>query len=202
MSCFRLSVFALLTAGLAACGGGGGGSTPAPAETLYVPANVWHGATIPGAEMVSADEFRSRQGSGAISITTTDTQQSQSKAHQDHIASERSFLEAQSDLSDDVKALLEAAHNATDLNAVPTLTLPSGSAVALLDLGTRIEMAADIYRRAHDPAEALATYKLSYALLTDEQRASLPTPDSLAGGSLDVIHAATVQLDAAAATAA
>ena len=203
MPCFRLSVFALLAAGLAACGGGGGdsGSAPAPPETLYVPANVWHGATIANAEMVSPEEFRSRQGSGTISITTTDNQQSQSKAHQDHIASELSFLDAQSDLSDDIKALLTAAHNATDLNAVPTLTLPSGSTVALLDLGTRVEMAADLYRRSHDPAEALATYKLSYTLLTDEQRASLPTPDSLAGATLDAIQAATVQLDAAAATA-
>jgi hypothetical protein len=102
MPCFRLSVFALLAAGLAACGGGGGdsGSTPAPPETLYVPANVWHGATIANAEMVSPEEFRSRQGSGTISITTTDNQQSQSKAHQDHIASELGFLDARSDLSD------------------------------------------------------------------------------------------------------
>src|SRR6185369_15093632 len=74
-----------------------------------------------------------------------------------------------------------------------------GRSVPLLDLGTRIEKAAESYRLAHDPAEALASYQLSYGLLTDALKAQLTPPDSLSGASIDDIRQAAQQMDAALA---
>ncbi|MEO8153122.1 MAG: C1 family peptidase [Rhizobacter sp.] len=197
------------TFALAACGGGGGDSTApspvappasAPAETLFVPTNAWTGATPANAQSVTPDEFRRRQGAGELVLVTADTGQAQRAAHQAHVAAERAFLESQADVSDTVKALLTQAAAATDLEADAAVTLPDGRVVALNSLGTAIENAAAGYRRARDPALALAAYELSYAPLDDALKAQMPAPATLAGATLEQVRQAAQQMEAALAT--
>jgi C1A family cysteine protease len=87
----------------------------------------------------------------------------------------------------------------TDIYAGAAVPLPDGRTVALIDLGTRIEQAAENYRLARDPVNALATYSLSYSLLTDEMKAQVPAPGTVQG-NLDQIKQAAQQLNAVLAT--
>ena len=169
---------------LAACGGGGGGGgsppppappAPPPPETLFVPGNAWRGGMPPDAETVTPDEFRRRQTAGDLSVVTPDAQQAQRDARLRQVDAERVFLEGKTDLSAEVNALLAQVRAATDINGEPAVTLPSGQKIGLVDLGTQIEKAAANYRLARDPANALASYELSYSLLTDEMKAQVPT---------------------------
>ncbi len=205
----RAAIAAAAALTLAACGGGGGDSpaappvappASAPAETLFVPANAWIGATPPGAQQVGADEFRRRQAAGELVLVTDGTRQTQRAARQAHVAAERAFLESQADLGDAVKALLAQAATTTDLDADATATLPDGQRVALNSLGTAIENAAADYRRARDPALALAAYALSYASLADALQAQMPVPASLAGATLEQIRQAAQQMETALGT--
>ncbi len=151
---------------------------------------------------VTADEFRRQQVAGELQVVTATSQLTQRTTHQQKVGAERDFLESKTDLSSEVTALLAEARAATDFEANPVATLPSGQKVVLLNLDSRIENAAENYRRAHDPANALASYTLSYSLLTDALKAQVPAPGTLSGGTLDQIKQATQQMDAAFATLA
>ena len=192
---------------LAACGGGGGGgSTPAapppapPPETLYVPANAWRGGVPADAEAISADEFRRRQAAGELQLITPDAQQTQRGTRAQQVAADRAFLEAQTDLSAEVTALLAQARAANDLEGEPVATLSNGQKVGLIDLGSRIEKAAADYRLARDSVNALASYELSYGLLGDALKAQVPAPATLRGATLAQLRQATAQMDAVLAT--
>lgn len=193
---------------LAACGGGGGGGSspppappaPPPPEALFVPGNAWRGGVPPDAETVASDEFRRRQVAGDLQVVTPDTQQAQRDARQRRVDAERVFLEGKTDLSAEVNELLAQARAATDIDGEAVATLPNGQKVGLVDLGTQIEKAAANYRLARDPANAMASYELSYSLLTDALKAQVPAPATLRGGTLGEIRQATQQMDAALAT--
>lgn len=194
---------------LAGCGGGGGGEssspppaavTPPPTETLFVPGNAWNGSTPADAEALTSDEFRRRQVAGDLQVVTQSTQQTQRTTRQSHIESERAFLESKTDISDEVKALLAQSRATTAIEGEPVATLPDGRKVVLLGGGSRIESAAENYRLARDPANALASYELSYSLLTDELKAQVPAPDTLRGGTIEQINQAKQQMDAALQT--
>lgn len=184
---------------LTACGGGGGGAPAAavapPQETVFVPANTWTGATPAGAATVPADEFRRRVAAGEIVITTADAPQEQRTARRARVDADLAFLRARSDLGPQDQALLAEAASG-EFEASSEATLPSGQGVATLNLGTRIEHAAAAYRRAQDPAQALASYTMSYQLLDATLRAGLPTPASLGTATLATLRDATRQLDA------
>lgn len=196
------AVIALLA--LAGCGGGGGtpatNATPTPPETLFVQGNAWTGAMPANAETVTPDEFRRRQMAGELEVVTPTKQQDLRTARQRNVEAERTFLESKTDLSEEEIALLADSRAAANLDGAPTTTLPGGQKVALIDLGSRIEKAAQDYRLARDPANALAVYALSYSLLTDALKAQMPAPDSLRGSTLDQIKQAAQQVDAALAT--
>jgi C1A family cysteine protease len=190
---------------LAGCGGGGGGDSsspppaaaPPPPETLFVPGNAWNGSAPADSESVAPDEFRRRQVAGDLQVVTPTTQQTQRTARQRHIESERDFLESKTDTSDEVKAVLAQSRASADIESEPVATLPDGRQVVLLGAGSRIESAAESYRLAHDPANALASYELSYALLPDELKAQVPAPDTLRGGTIEQINQAKQQMDTA-----
>lgn len=193
---------------LAGCGGGGGGGdssspppppavTPPAAETLFVAGNAWNGSTPADSEAVTPDEFRRRQVAGDLQVVTQTTQQTQRTTRRRHVESERDFLESKTDISDAVKALLAQSRATADIEGEPAATLPDGRKVVLLGGGSRIEAAAESYRLAHDPANALAAYELSYSLLTDELKALVPAPDTLRGGTLEQIDQARQQMDTA-----
>ncbi|HEX3142070.1 MAG TPA: C1 family peptidase, partial [Rhizobacter sp.] len=189
---------------LAACGGGGGGGdsppsgppTPPPVETLFVAGNAWPGGAPREAQTVTPEEFRRRQTAGELQLIAPDAEPSQRAARRTHLAAQRSFLQAQSDLSPEASALLAQAGAAAEIDAEPVATLPDGQTVTLLGLGTRIEEAANSHRQARDPASALASYALSYDLLTEAQRAQLPSPDSLRQGPMESIRQAAQQMSA------
>ncbi len=192
---------------LASCGGGGGGADgpapstpPAATETLFVANNAWTTALPADAATVTTDEFRRQQVAGELHVVTPASQLTLRTAHQQKVAAERDFLESRTDLSAEVAALLLQARTATDFEASPVATLPGGQQVVLIDLDSRIENAAENYRRAHDPANALAAYAFSYSLLNDAVKTQVPAPDTLRGGTLDQIRQATQQLDTALAT--
>jgi hypothetical protein len=67
------------------------------------------------AEAVSADEFRRRQAAGELQVITPDAQQTQRSTRAQQVAADRAFLEAQTDLSAEVAALLAQARAANDL---------------------------------------------------------------------------------------
>ncbi len=192
---------------LAGCGGGGGSGSsggdnrpvtppPAPPETLFVAQNEWQGAMPGDATQISADEFRRLHAAGELQIVTSTTRQDLERARRENIERELSFLEGQTDLTDDEKALIEEARASDDYLGTPTVTLPSGEEFALLDVGTRIEALARNYRDAHDPAAMLAAYAVAYSVLTDELKVQVPTPESLSGASLEEVMAARHELDA------
>lgn len=165
-----------------------------------MPANAMNGTAPSDSEPLSSDEFRRRQVAGDLQLVTQTTQQIHRTDRQRHIEAERDFLESKTDTSDDVKALLAASHAAADMDAEPVATLPDGRKVVMIGMGSRIEHAAESYRLAHDPATALASYELSYSLLTDEVKAQLPAPDTLRGGTPEQIGEALQQLDTALKT--
>ena len=192
------SALPLALLSLTACGGSSS-STGTPQETLFVTSNAWSGDIPANAATVTPDAFRSKYEAGELVVVTPNVQQEQSTARQRRVEAERAFLESKSDLSDEVKALLAQARAATDIYAGAAVPLPDGRTVALLDLGTRIEEAAENYRLARDPVNALATYSLSYSLLTDEMKAQVPAPGAVQG-NLDQIKQAAQQLNAVLAT--
>ena len=194
---------------LVACGGGGGGGgggdaaappAPPPPETLFVSANAWTGAVPADAEVVSADEFRRRQGAGELQVGTATTQQATRTTHRNRVEAERQFLASKTDLGADTIDLLAQAANAASLAAQPTATLPDGRKVVLNELGARIEAAAAAYRTARDPAAARTAYAMSYAVLGDAVKAQVATPDSLASATLERILSATRGMDEALAS--
>jgi C1A family cysteine protease len=195
---------------LSGCGGGGGGGestgpTPGPVatpppETLFVPANATTTPTPAGAEMITPEEFRRRHVEGKLQVMTPAAQQEQLTARQRSIEAERDFLESQTDLSAEVTALLAESRASADLEGRPMATLLDGQNVALIELGSRIEKAAQDYRLARDPLNALASYELSYSLLSEELKAQVPAPDTLRAGTLEQIRQAARQIDAALAT--
>jgi len=187
---------------LAACGGGGGGggggttSPPPAAETLFTTQNEWHGAPPGDATTVAAEEFRRMHAAGELQIIRSSELADQERARREHIDRELQFLESQPDLTEDEQALIARARASGDYLGTPIVTLPGGQAVALLDLGSRIEALARSHRDAHDPAAMLAAYDLSHSILSEDLKAQVPAPQSLAGASLEQIAAARRQLDA------
>jgi hypothetical protein len=165
-----------------------------------VQSNAWSGAKPANTETVTPDEFRRRHGAGELQLVTPDTPVAQRMARQRNVEAERAFLESKTDLSEEVTALLAEARVAYNIEGQPTMTLPGGQQVALIDLGTRIEKAAEDYRMARDPANALAVYELSYSLLTDALKAQVTAPIALRSGTLDQIKQAMQQIDAALST--
>jgi len=197
-----LASLALLT--LAACGGGGGGVTPVappplPPEALFVTANAWTGALPADAEVLTSDEFRRRQVAGDLVMSTAAAQLDKRTTNRNRVETERRFLAAQTDLSPDVVSLLAAAATANSLEAEAAATLPDGRKVVFNELAARIESAAASYRLARDPDNARATYALSHALLSEDLKAQVPAPASLAGATLAQIKAAAQQMDTALA---
>ncbi len=199
-----LTVLASLT--LAACGGGGGSDTPTPPppppEALFVTANAWTGARPADAEVVTADEFRRRQVTGELQVSTATAQLDRRTANRNQVETERRFLAARTDLSPDAVSLLAQAATANSLEAEASATLPDGRKVVFNELAARIESAAASYRLARDPDNARATYALSHSLLSDAMKAQLPAPASLASASLAQVKDAARQMDTALAALA
>lgn len=199
----RTSAVAAALLLLAGCGGGGGGrsaTTPAAptptAETLFITQNEWQGELPAAAKQVSPDEFRRMHAAGELEIVTPAKLAEQERARRENIQRELDFLESQSDLTDDERALIDRARASDDYLGTPLVTLPNGKTVALLDLGTRIESLAKHYRDARDPEATLAAYALSYSVLDDDLKAQLPTPESLSAAPLDELMTARSELDA------
>lgn len=199
-----LTVSSLLV--LAACGGGGGGGgsnrgpsePPRPAETLFTGENAWVGDLPEEARIVTPDEFRRMHEAGELDVITS-LDRNVDEQRRKRIEGEIEFLESLPDLSDSVKALIARARDTGDLDGQAVVTLPDGAQVGLIDLGSSIEMAAQHYRAARDPAVALRVYGLSYSLLTDELKEQVPTPESLQSASLEEIQEAASELNDALA---
>lgn len=190
----------------AACGGGGGsGSSPTtpsatppqPPETLFVPENEWLGPLPSGAAEISVEEFRRKHAAGELQIVRASDAEEQARARRETIERELDFLEGQPDLTEDESALIDRARASDDYLETPFIDLPGGRKVATLDLGTRIEALAHAYRESRDPAAALAAYSLAYAVLEEELKEQVPSPESLSGASLEEIMQARHELDAA-----
>ena len=183
---------------LAGCGGGGSGGDPPPAtETLFVAGNAWQGAAPTPAETLAPDEFRRRVDAGSLWVVTPASLEARRTALRARIEADLQFLESKADLDEDMSALLAEAHAANGFDSAPSATLPDGQTVLFLDLGARIQSAAQTYRLARDPANALAVYRLSHALLSDAVKAVVPAPDSLRDATRDQIALASQQLEAA-----
>ncbi len=165
-----------------------------------MPANATSGPIPAGAEMIAAEEFRRRHAAGQLVITTATAQQEQRTARQRGIETERDFLESKTDLSADVTVLLAQSRSSADLEGKPTATLAGGQKVALIEPGSRIEKAAQDYRLARDPGNALAAYELSYSALPATLKGQVLAPDALRAGTLEEIRMATQQMDAVLAT--
>ena len=198
------SALLLLAALAAGCGGGGGGPPASPSapvapapETLFIADNRWNGPAPADSESVTPDEFRRLQTTGELEIVTPLQQEAQQAQRLNKFETNRAFLESKTDLSDDVIALLAESRAATGSEAGPIITLADGRQIGLMDVGSRIEKAAESYSLARDPEAARASYQLSYSLLTDELKTQVPAPSSLSSSSLDEIKAATLQLDSA-----
>jgi hypothetical protein len=162
-----------------------------------VSSNAWNAPRPANAETVTPEEFRRQQASGELELVTPATQQALRTTRQRNVEAERAFLESKTDLSEEVIALLAESRAAANINGAPSATLPDGQKVVLIDLGSRIEKAAQDYRLARDPANALAAYAMSYSLLPDALKSQVPAPATLQGGTLAQINAAAQQLDAA-----
>jgi C1A family cysteine protease len=162
---------------------------------LFVPGNEWTGALPVNADTVTPDEFRRMQMTGEAQVVTPATQMAKRTAHARAVEAERDFLESKTDLSAEVTALLAQSHAATNLDGEPVVTLPDGRQMGLVDLGLRIEKAAANYRLAHDPLNALASYELSYGLLSADMQAQVTAPASLHSATLEQIKQAAQQMD-------
>jgi hypothetical protein len=197
---FRLLATTSLLA-LAACGGGGGSSQPPapPLETVFTASNAWSGAPPAAAETISADEFRRRVASGELTIVTADTGVAQQAGRQRQFDQDRAFIEGLPSRSDDLNALMSEVTAAGGLEGEREATLPDGSKVVLLDLGTRLHQAADGYRRMHDVTVARESYAMAYALLSSDLQSEVIAPTSLASASLEEIDAAAMALNDALA---
>jgi Papain family cysteine protease len=202
---YPIVAFALLT--LVGCGGGGGGESPAtppptppPPETLFVASNAWNGTRPANAETITPDEFRRRQVAGDLEVVTPATPLTQRTTRERNVEAERAFLESKTDLSEDVLELLAELRAANDVQGQPVATLPNGQKVALVDLGSRIEKAAQDYRMARDPANARAAYALSYSLLPDDLKGQAAAPATLQNATLEQIRQADDQLSGVLST--
>jgi C1A family cysteine protease len=186
---------------LAGCGGGGGGGetqppvTNPPAETVFIAANAWTGATPASAETIAADELRRRVASGELIIVTAGTPEAQRSARQSQFGQDRAFIEGLSDRGDDLDALMSEVTAAGGMEGERQMALPDGSKIVLLDLGTRVHQAAESYRQAHDVALARDNYSRVFALLSSDEQSQIQSPASLTSASLEDVATAEQAID-------
>jgi len=179
---------------LSACGGGDG-AAPQP-QSLLTPESAWTGERPAGAEDMEPAAFEAALRAGELSLITPD---SQAQTHARRVAAvqaDLAYLQGQGERSVQLNELLTRAAAAGDLHAEPVLEL-GGQTLRLLSLYQELSAAAAADRAARDPRALLARYAARHSLLTQEQRASLPSPESLDGASAEALRAALLQFDAA-----
>ncbi|MBB5376691.1 hypothetical protein HNQ07_002155 [Deinococcus metalli] len=190
----RLALASLTLGVLAACGGGGS-PKPGP-DTVFTDANAWSGAAPSDAEVVSADEFRQRVGSGELAVISSATLEAQRAAREQQFQTDRSFLQGVTDPSPTLKSLLQEAAGASAFEGDRPVKRPDGQTVVLFGLGSQLREVAETERRAQSVANALDDYRLSYSLLAPDLAAQLPAPDTLQGAPLAEVQAALESLEA------
>src|SRR5690606_7731574 len=95
------------------------------------------------------------------------------------------------------QALLSELAAVEDYVGDQAVRLPGGSEVVLEGLGTRAANAMFIDQMANSVENALADYRQTYLLLPESIKAGAPTPESLAGATLEEIRQALADIDAA-----
>lgn len=178
----------ILIASLTACGPGG-------TDPLFSQENAYGTVMPEGAMTISQAEFASRVREGTLSIVTADLPEQIAAERQADFDDDIAALQAATNPSQTVSDILADAENPDALGPEPVVDF-GDQPVTLLALPELIDLVADAVATADDVGNALADYELSYELLTDEQRSGLPTPESLAGASLEEVQEALAELDA------
>lgn len=176
---------------LVACGG----QATVPTD-LLVEENAWTHPVPAEAEIVSPEEFGRRIASGELRLVTSEGLAEQAADREAAFAADLQALGASTSASPAAAALLEEAEGVDAYDGERAVELPSGDTVSLFGLGTQARNLVEVEAVAQDPANALADYALSHALLPEDLQAQLPTPESLVGAPLAEVHEALALLEA------
>src|SRR5690606_20832653 len=175
---------------LAACGG----------ETfpeVFLEENAWDGGVPAGAQVVEPDEFRRLVGRGEVSLTSTLLVEEAAAGREDRFDEGKQQLEDDIELSPALQDLLDELAAVDDYAGDQPVDLPNGDSVVLEGLGTRTDNAVIIDRLADSAENAMVDYRQTYLLLPESIKAGAPTPESLAGATLEEIRQALADIDAA-----
>lgn len=177
---------------LTACGG----------ETfpeVFLEENAWQGGVPADAQVVEPDDFRRMVGRGEVTLTSTLLVEEAAAAREARFDDEMEQLEGSSDLSPALQDLLSELTGVEDFGGDLPVELPSGDSVVLEGPGTRVDNALTISQLAASVDNALVDYQQTYLLLPESISAGVPTPQSLAGASLDEVREALAAIEAALA---
>lgn len=203
----KLTAFAIVPICLlVACGGGGSGSDPAPTTpsppltppSLLRPESAWTAPLPAQATMISAEAFEAGLRDGSLTLVTPEQMADQQGAarlrREGTLRDDLGYLRGLADRGRKTDALLAKAAASADPFAEPVGDV-GGAPVRLLSAAAAVGNVAEAQRKARDPAALRLAYSAQFALLTAEQRAALPTPESLASASAESLRAALQQLD-------
>lgn len=188
----------LLSAMLCACGGGGNGDStvPPPADSVLTPANRWSGAIPQNALATTDDALREAVASGHWRLAGPAADEAVAAERRQALDADIAYLRANASENPAAKELLAQQVAARNPLAEGELAVPGlGRTVGVSGPASALHAFASAHRASQQPDNALALYRTLHALLADEVRANLPTPDSLAGQPLEAINGARADAD-------
>jgi hypothetical protein len=179
---------------LTACGGG---TDPRP--DVFNEENAWTGSIPEDAEIITPNEFARMLDTGEVSLTNDALMAESAAQLEERFDANVETLQQASDLPPALQEVLDALVGVDDYAGDVATQLPSGDSVVLEGLGTLVEGAVRTYQQANDVDNALTDYAHTYLVLPDDIKSQVPTPESLAGASLEAVLAALHDIDVALA---
>lgn len=183
-----------------ALAGGCVASSSSAGDGSLTPENAWGDEAPPEAQSVSVDEFERQLADGEVKLVYPSSLEAERNAVDQAFRDNRERLQAASVKPDFVQRLLDQTEGVANHPGDPTLSLPSGGQVTLLGLGAQMADAAQALAKAQSVDNALADYRMTYALLPEDLKVSAESPDSLAGKSVDDVRSALAAIDQVLAT--
>ena len=175
--------------------GCGGGTDPRP--DVFNEENAWTDPIPEDADIITPNEFARMLDNGEVSLTNDAIMAEAAVKLEERFDTNVEALQESSDLSPVLQELLDQLVGVDDYAGDVAIELPDGQSVVLEGLGTQVEGAVRSYQQAHDVGNALTNYAHSYLVLPDSIKSQVPTPESLAGASLEAILAALHDIDVA-----
>ncbi|MBX3143526.1 MAG: hypothetical protein KF813_07215 [Trueperaceae bacterium] len=163
---------------------------------VFVPANEWEGEFPEDAEIVSPEELQRRFARGELILTSTAKIEATFAEQQAQYEADVAALAGFAGGSEALQDLLTQAAERTEFESERTIELEDGSTFLVNGIGNMLRSVVEAQELSQSVENALDNYDFAYMLLPEELRSGLPTPQSLAGSTLDEVRDALAELDA------